>query len=78
MGRRPKVSSGWTPDENLHIIRLCEGSMKELDKVGKGANGNVYYSVDKDGVYHVVDTRGSKCNEIDFKSAEELMKYYSK
>ena len=52
--------------------------MKELDKVGKGANGNVYYSVDKDGVYHVVDNRGSKCNEIDFNSAEELIKYYSK
>ena len=71
MGRQCKTKNL----KDLHITRLGEGSMKILDKSGKGGGG-IYYTVDKDGVYHVVDTRGSKCVEMDFNSAEELIKYY--
>ena len=43
----------------------------------KNKQEGVYYFIDKDGIYNVVDTRKNKCITNKFNSAEEVIFYYN-
>ena len=73
MGRHAKVKN-WTADKDLHIIRKSEQSI--VNRI-KNKQEGVYYFIDKDGIYNVVDTRKNKCITNKFNSAEEVISYYN-
>lgn len=53
MARQAKVKN-WTPDKNLHIIRMSPENI--INQVKNNREG-VYYYIDDDGIYNVTDTR---------------------
>ena len=74
MARQAKVKN-WTPDKNLHIIRM---SPENIINQVKNKREGVYYYIDDNGIYNVTDTRKNKCNTLKFPSAEEVINYFDK
>ena len=74
MARQAKVKN-WTPDKNLHIIRMSPENI--INQVKNNREG-VYYYIDDDGIYNVTDIRKNKCNTLKFLSAEEVISYFDK
>lgn len=72
MARQAKVKN-WTPDKNLHIIRM---SPENIINQVKNKREGVYYYIDDDGIYNVTDIRKNKCNTLKFPSAEEVISYF--